>query len=126
MALSNLPKNHLVSLLSELNLSKIEDHNLVEKIQSDHSGYAKLDLIRKQMEFLKLEAKNIIENSIIIDKLHNIPCKFKKYPGNIYHLYKNNEEYYLSKLSLSDWNNKPPHKYINSFLYDYDKSLCIR
>jgi hypothetical protein len=32
MALSNLPKNHLVNLLSELNLSKVEDHNLVEKI----------------------------------------------------------------------------------------------
>ena len=78
------------------------------------------------MEFLKMEAKQIIEESIIINKLHSIPCKFKKYPGNTYHLYQDkNNQYYLSKLTPVEWSNNPPDKFVNSFYYDYDKSFTL-
>ena len=64
MALSNISGQHLEGLLQELSLSELQNHNLVQKIQEDHSSYAQLKLIEKQMNMLKIEAKSIIENSL--------------------------------------------------------------
>jgi len=76
------------------------------------------------MCFLKTQLENTINEGLLNKNLHEVECKFAKQSGNIYHLYKNDDDYYFSLLSLHDWNNNPPHKYISSYLYDYDK--CFR
>ena len=61
------------SLLQELSLSEVQNHNLVQKIQEDHCSYGQLKLIEKQMNMLKLEAKSIIETSLFNKNLHIYP-----------------------------------------------------
>lgn len=84
----------------------------------------KLDVILKQIRLLKEEAKSIIENANLDMKLHQAACNFTKIPGETIHLYeKNDNTLYFSRLSLKDWNNSAPHKYLGSYRMNIDKSF---
>ena len=122
MALSNISGQHLEGLLQELSLSELQNHNLVQKIQEDHSSYAQLKLIEKQMNMLKIEAKSIIETSLFNKNLHNVKCGCKKYPGNFYYLYLE-QDYYFSLISPEQWHFKG--KYMGKYYYDFDHSFNL-
>ena len=122
MALSNISDQHLQSLLQELSLSEVQNHNLVQKIQEDHSSYAQLKLIEKQMNMLKLEAKTIIETSLFNKNLHNIKCGCKKYPGNYYYLYLD-QDYYFSIISPDQWEFNG--QFMGKYYYDFDHSFNL-
>ena len=122
MSLSNISDQHLQNLLQELSLSEVNNHNFVQKIQEDHSSYAQLKLIEKQMNMLKIEAKNIIETSLFNKNLHEIKCGFKKYPGNYYYLYLDSD-YFFSLISPDQWRFKG--KYMGKYYYDFDHSFNL-
>jgi hypothetical protein len=122
MALSNIYDQHLQSLMQDLSISEIQNHNLVEKIQEDHSSYAQLKLIEKQMNMLKLEAKNIIETSLFNKNLHHIKCGCKKYPGNYYYLYLD-QDYYFSIIAPDQWEFNG--QFMGKYYYDFDHSFSL-
>ena len=124
MSINNVPKNTLEKLFQPLIVSELSKTQVLDKIKSDSASYSKVNLILEQMCFLKKKLEDTINEGLLNKNLHEVECKFEKQSGNVYHLYKNNDSYYFSILSPNDWNNKPPHKYISSYLYDYDK--CFR
>ena len=77
MALSNLDKTHMNELLLVLNENTNTNHNILELVKSNHSEYAQLKLIAKQMKMLRGEALQIINNSKEQEKLHQIKTSFK-------------------------------------------------
>jgi len=123
MAISNIDKKHLNELIKSVSSMEITNNNDLEKIKSNSAYYAQLKLISKQMEALKVQANDIINEAIFNNTLHTIECKFNKTPGNYYYLYKNNDKMYFSLLSIKDWNNNPPHEYLGEYYYDFDRSL---
>ena len=124
MSINNIPKDTLQKLFEPLLVTELSKTQVLDKIKSDAVSYSKVNLILEQMCFLKTQLENTINEGLLNKNLHEVECKFAKQSGNIYHLYKNGDDYYFSLLSLHDWNNNPPHKYISSYLYDYDK--CFR
>lgn len=118
MSLSNISKNHLGELLK---LSNNVNHNVLENIKKDHVSYTKLQFIHKQIEFLKKEALEIINNSETQNYLHIVKCGCKKVSGNYYYLYENNSEHFLSLIAPNEWN----HNYIfkGKYYYDFDKQF---
>lgn len=124
MSINNLPKDTLQKLFEPLIVSELSKTQVLDKIKSDAASYSKVNFILEQMCFLKTQLENTINEGLLNKNLHEVECKFKKQSGNVYHLYKNGDNYYFSLLSLDDWNNKPPHKYISSYFYDFDK--CFR
>lgn len=124
MSLSNLPKPDIENLLKSLVVPKIDTHKMVQKIQSSHVHYAQLKLIAEQMHELKIKAQTIINDGVLNSNLHEVTCNCEKISGNTYHLYINNDnEYYFSLLSPKEWGNNPPHKYVKSYYFDYDKTF---
>ena len=87
MALSNLNKETLNNLFTMLSLENIENNKILTQIRSDYSAYGKLSLIEKQINLLKLEAINIINEYNLNNEVNNIQCNFKKIPGNYYYIY---------------------------------------
>lgn len=84
---------------------------------------AKLELIAKQINYLQLEAHNIIKEAEENIFLTRAKCNFKRLPNHIYHLYKKeNDEYYFSMLSPKEWNQKNPHNFIGSYKLEKDMS----
>lgn len=77
---------------------------------------AKLDMIIKQIEFLKQQAEKVILDARHDVMLHQATCAFDKKIGQTYHLYKKkNGSMQWSILSLEDWNGCPPWEYISSY-----------
>ena len=87
MALSNLDKNHVDGLLLSLRGNDNQIANTIEAVKANHADYAQLKLISRQIEMLKQEALNIINNSISQSELHQISKSFKLTSGNNYYLY---------------------------------------
>lgn len=86
--------------------------------------HSKLELIGKQIKALQQEAQAILETAETDAKLHRVKCNFEKRIGDPLHLYeKNGSELYFSKLSPSEWNNNPPHKFIGSYIMHADRSF---
>ena len=124
MSLSNLPKKDIENLFKSLVLPKLDNNKMIQKIQSSHMHYGQLKLIAEQIYELKLKAQSIINDAVLNDNLHEIKCNFKKVTGNTYHLYLDkNDEYYFSLLSPKDWGGSPPHRYVKSYFFDYDKTF---
>ena len=142
MALSNLDKNHMENLLLTLNTMTNEKHNILELVKSNHSEYAQLKLIAKQINMLRGEALEIINNSKEQEKLHKIKTLFKLVSGKTYYLYKKNdsvnknesvsepesdsesESEYFSMISPKEWgvvDNKD--KFLGAYYYDFDKKF---
>ena len=140
MALSNINKNHMEELLLSLNTMTNENHNILELVKSNHSEYAQLKLIAKQINMLRGEALQIINNSKKQEKLHKIKTLFKLVSGETYYLYKKiysnsnsnesesvseSESEYFSLISPKEWgeNNLNLDKFIGAYYYDFDKKF---
>ena len=134
MALSNLDKSHMEELLLSLNTMTNEKHNILELVKSNHSEYAQLKLIAKQINMLRGEALEIINNSKEQKKLHKIKTLFKLVSGKTYYLYKKNdsvnknesdsESEYFSMISPKEWgvvDNKDT--FLGAYYYDFDKKF---
>lgn len=120
MSLSKIDKNHLEGLLS---IFTNNNHNSLEIVKKNHVQYGQLKMIANQMNYLKQQALEIINEAISQDELHNVGCKFKKTSGNTYYLYykEETETRYFSMLSPEDWKGKNKDIFIGAYYYDYDK-----
>ena len=120
MSLSKISNEHLNNLF----LSLYNGDNSLELIKSNHVNYARLKQIAKQMEYLKKEALEIIDDTRIQNELHQIKPKFKLVSGNNYYVYqKPNNEKYFSLISPNEWNNKDI--YLGQYYYDFDKQFVL-
>ncbi len=126
MSLSNLDKNTLSNLFHMLNLEeKTKNHNL-EIFKQNSNIYCQLNLISRQIDNLKLEAINLIENFNINVELQKIECNFKKVPGTTYYLYlKNNNTKFLSLISPNEWSNDNII-FLNEYYFDFDYQFYIK
>lgn len=125
MALSNLDKNNLTRLFEMIN---VNDNNSltqenINNIRSNYSTYSKLELIAKQIQFLKLEAENILQNhdlnNDLTSDLSYLKYNFRKVPGTYYYVYlNNNDEKILSLIGPDEWNSYK--QFITKVYYDYD------
>lgn len=123
MALSNLDNDNITRLFDMLSATeKIEYNNLLE-IRRNYSTYSKLELIAKQVEFLKNEARNIIENYNLNIDLDNIECNIRKTPGTYYYIYEKNNQKKLSIISPEEGNIYD--KFLFKVYYDYDHLFHI-
>lgn len=121
MAISNVNKDTLERLFSMININNEENknYNNLLNIRSNYSTYSKLELIAKQIEFLKLEAENILQNHDLNNDLSCLKCNFRKVTGTYYYVYlNNNDEKFLSLIGPHEWCNY--HKFITKVYYDYD------
>lgn len=83
----------------------------------------KLQLIVEQINFLKKQAKTIIEEAEINLMLHKASCSFEKRVGHTYHLYERQDgTVYFSMISPEEWNNNPPHVFRGSYRLESDMS----
>ena len=119
MALTNIDKDHLDKLF----LSLYVDQNNLETIKSNHVNYARLKQIAKQINYLKNEALEIIDENKIQHELQNLKTKFKLVSGTSYYLYQKKTEKYLSMISPTQWNNKD--LFLGAYYYDYDKQFIL-
>lgn len=119
MALTNIDKDHL----NKLFLSLYSDQNNLDIIKSNHVNYARLKQIAKQINFLKNEALEIIDETKIQNELQNLKPKFKLVSGTNYYLYQKESEKYLSMISPKEWNNKDT--FLGCYYYDYDKQFVF-
>tara|TARA_X000000368_G_C22877582_1_gene643798 strand:+ start:118 stop:483 length:366 start_codon:yes stop_codon:yes gene_type:complete len=117
MSLSKLDKHNLNRLFEMLNREYIIDENV---IKTEYNIYGKLNIIAKQVEFLKLQANEILEEYDLNCIVEKSECRFKKCPGNYYYLYKHNDKYILSLISNKEWNIYD--NFITCVYYDYDYS----
>lgn len=120
MALSNISKTHMDNLILSLT---DKNHNLIDIVKRNHSDYAQLKLISKQIEMLKSEAYSIINNSKTQNELSNIDIGFKLVSGQYYYLYEKNKKKYFSLISPHEWKTK--NKFLNKYYYDYDKHFVV-
>ena len=123
MSITNIPKNTLENLFEPLIVSTLQKDSLLDKIKSNSATFSKLKLLVKQAELLKEQIKDVINEGVLNQNLHEVKCNFQKKSGQTYYLYKKNETYYFSLLSPEDWNDDPPNIFINAYYYDYDKSF---
>lgn len=128
MALSNIDKCHL----NELMLSLYEDDNKLELLKSNHSSFAQLKLLARQMHSLKLQARQIIDISQLQQQLHSITKTFKLVSGTTYYVYYKNGEIdnkFFSLLSPEDWTSERmmanKMSFVGRYYYDYDKQFVL-
>ena len=126
MALTNIDKDHLNQLITIPNLEELDRHKVVTAIQNNSNNYSKLKVLFKQMENIKNEINEIVNESKQTDVLNEIKCNFKKKPGNTYYLYqKPGGTLFFSILSPEEWGeNKNIYK--ESYYYDYDLTFQKR
>lgn len=123
MALSNISKDHVNNLLQLVNMNDLDNNKVIQSIQRNSNNYGKLKILFKQMQFIKNEINEIVQDSIVSTELDNVKCSFKKIPGKTYYLYKEDKEdnkdgMYFSMLSPDEWNKYTT--FISAYLYDYD------
>lgn len=121
MALSNLDKNNLTRLFEMINVKDENSlsYNNLTNLRSNYSTYARLEMIAKQIDFLKLEAQNILQNHDLNNDLSCLKYNFRKVPGTYYYVYENeNNEKILSLIGPHEWSNY--FKFITKVWYDYD------
>ena len=121
MALSNINKDTLERLFEMVNIrnSESKEYNDLTNIRSNYATYSKLEMIAKQIDFLKNEALNILSNHDLNNNLKEIKCNFRKVPGTYYYVYENEKnEKNLSLISPDEWSNY--YKFISKVYYDFD------
>lgn len=122
MALDRIDNDHLNKLLFSLERNK--NDLLLENIQRNHVEYGQLKLISKQIQLLKQQAIDIINQANINTKLLNIKCNFKLTCGNKYYLYNNNDDLLSwSLINPCEWSERNYKDFLGEYLYDYDKSF---
>jgi serine phosphatase RsbU (regulator of sigma subunit) len=124
MSLSNIDKKHADELILSINGGNNINHNSLEIVRKNYMQYGKLKFIAKQMEQLQREAMEIINEAYDQERLHATEFKGKKISGNTYHLYRKDDgTEYFSLIAPEEWTTNPPHEFLDSFLYDYDKTF---
>lgn len=119
MALSNISKEHLNNLLEITNLNDLDNEKIIQSIQRNSNNYGKLKTLFRQLQFIKNEINEVLQESIVSNELEKIKCNLKKRPGNHYYLYLNKKnEHFFSILSPNDWDKY--NEYLGEYLYDYD------
>lgn len=122
MSITNIDKNHLNNLIEVANLNDLQKDKILKSVQRNSNNYAKIKIIMKQMQLLKDEIENIVNETLETTELENIKCNFKKIPGKTYYLYENKDfQLFFSILSPNEWTSY--NKYINSYYYDFDHNL---
>lgn len=119
MSITNISSSHLKDLMISLN----QNENKLELLKSNHSQYAQLKLISNQMEMLKIQAKQILNEINIQNDLHSIHKNFQLISGNTYYLYSKNEHKFLSLISPEEWGDALTSKFEGKYFYDYDKQF---
>ena len=126
MSLSNIDKSHLDNLLLSV-FDNNNKNNHLQMIQSNYSQYGKLKQIAEQINRLKKDAYEIIEDAKIQNELHLIKKNFKLVSGTFYYLYeketKINVEKYFSLISPNEWKNGD--KFLGKYFYDFDKQFVL-
>jgi hypothetical protein len=126
MSLSNLDNDTTTRLFKMIVSNENFSNEQLCKIKNDSSTYAQLNLINKQIESLKLEAINIIQNHVKTEEINNIICHFKKVPGTLYYLYSNNKNNKIISLVPPEYDtngnieNAIYPTFLGNFFYDYD------
>lgn len=122
MALSNIDKNHLNKIISIPNLKDLHNDKLIKTIQRNSNNYSKLKVLFKQLNNIKNEIEEIVQETIETENLEQIKCNFKKIPGNDYYLYqKPNQDLFFSIISPEEWCTK--NIFMGKYFYDYDLTL---
>ena len=125
MAITNISKEHLNQIISIPNLEDLEKDKIIQAVQRNSNNYSKLKILFKQMEALKVEIEQVVEDSIDSVRLENIKCNFKKIPGKTYYLYQDqNGDLFFSLLNPGEWKSKNIFK--GEYYYDYDLTLHLR
>ena len=118
MALSNLNNDNITRLFNMLHINEKVEYNNLLKLRGNYATYSKLEIIAKQIHYLKSEAENIIQNHNIKIDLENMECNFRKAPGTYYYIYQKNDKYILSMISPNEGNIYD--KFLFTIYYDYD------
>jgi hypothetical protein len=129
MSLSNIDKTHLEELCLSLNQHTNSSHNQLEVLKANHVQYARLKQIAKDMERLRNEALETINDANFQAELHAMKHSFKLTSGNTYYVYEKhnsetnqNNQKYLSLISPKEWKSNTD-VFIGKYLYDYDKQF---
>tara|TARA_R110002072_G_scaffold138708_4_gene282117 strand:- start:1618 stop:2016 length:399 start_codon:yes stop_codon:yes gene_type:complete len=130
MALSNLDKDNLTRLFSMISTNNNLQENNLGSIKQNYATYAKLEVISNQIENLKLQAKQILDNHNNNIEINSIHCNFKKVPGTIYYLYEINGEKKLSLISNDEFytyleSTVTNNKFLGKYLYNYDHQFYL-
>ncbi|XP_065164674.1 uncharacterized protein C1orf50 homolog isoform X1 [Atheta coriaria] len=81
----------------------------------------KLQVIVQQVQYLKQQAHQILQEAEKDAELHRVACNFTKVSGNVYHLYERQSgQKYFSMLSPEEWTS--PHQYHGSYRLEVDQS----
>jgi hypothetical protein len=117
---SSYPVSRLAPPFALIDLAREIAH--ADEMLSNRAG-AKLEVIARQVRLLQEQAREILDQTRRDQQLHRARCNFQKKPGQIYHLYRNQQdESLLSLLSPSDWRGRPPHRFEGSFRLESDGS----
>ena len=125
MALSNLNKDTTTRLFKMITSEDKISEDKIKKIKNDSNTYSQLNLIYRQIENLKLEALNILENHNKTEEINNIICNFNKVPGTLYYLYSNDRDTKILSLVPPEYDqnnitNLIYDNFLGKFYYDYD------
>lgn len=81
----------------------------------------KLEAIARQIRQLQQEARETMEAAQRDAELHRATCRFRKRPGQTYHLYEDPQRgLYFSMLSPEEWRGRPPHPHRGSYRLEAD------
>ena len=116
MALSNTSKDVATRLFESLLPS-----DSLASIKGDHSAYAKLTLLAKQMKLLQEQAEQVLHESQLNADLKALPTNAGRVPGRVYHLYTQNDTKVLSIIAPNEWQQYDQHH--GAFLYDFDHTF---
>ena len=144
MSLSNIDKTHLEELCLSLNQYTNSSHNQLEILKSNHVQYARLKQIARDMQRLRNEAMEAINDANFQAELHAMKYTFKLTSGNTYYVYEKhnsetnqnnqknqknqtnqnnqNNQKYLSLISPKEWSSNTD-TFIGKYFYDYDKQF---
>ena len=131
MALSNMNKEVTTRLFQMIISNENFSTEQICKIKNDSSTFAQLNLINKQIESLKMEAINIINNHVQTEEINNIICNFKKVPGTLYYLYSYNENNKIISLVSPEFDtdgniiNTIYPNFLGKYFYDYDMKFKL-
>ena len=126
MSLSNLDNDTTTRLFKMIVSNDNFSNEQLCKIKNDSSTYAQLNLINKQIESLKLEAINIIQNHVKTEEINNIICNFKKVPGTLYYLYSDNNNNKIISLVPPEYDTNGNivssiyPTFLGKYFFDYD------
>lgn len=126
MSLSSLNKDNATRLFKMIITNDNFTNEQICKIKNDSTTYSQINLINKQIENLKLEAINIIQNHIKTEEINSIICHFKKVPGTLYYLYSDNKNNKIISLVSPNYDNNGNITdaiypfFLGKYYYDYD------